>query len=111
MDFDLNLMRVFLTVMQERSVTRAAERLHLTQPAVSYALARLREKFDDPLFLRTAAGMQPTPVAFALAGPIGQGMDAFADALSLRHRFDPPPARGASRCPCRTSVKWCSCRC
>lgn len=89
MDFDLNLMRVFLTVMQERSVTRAAERLHLTQPAVSYALARLREKFDDPLFLRTAAGMQPTPVAFALAGPIGQGMDAFADALSLRHRFDP----------------------
>ena len=104
-------MRVFLTVMQERSVTRAAERLHLTQPAVSYALARLREKFDDPLFLRTAAGMQPTPVAFALAGPIGQGMDAFADALSLRHRFDPPPARGASRCPCRTSVKWCSCRC
>ena len=89
MDFDLNLMRVFLTVLHERSVTRAAQRLNLTQPAVSYALARLRERFDDPLFVRTATGMQPTPIAFALAGPIERGMNSFAEAVSLRQRFDP----------------------
>ena len=95
MDFDLNLMRVFLTVLHERSVTRAAERLQLTQPAVSYALGRLREKFDDPLFVRTPAGMQPTPVAFALAGPIERGMNSFAEAVSLRQHFD--PARSTRR--------------
>ncbi len=89
MDFDLNLMRVFLTVLHERSVTRAAQRLNLTQPAVSYALARLRERFDDPLFVRTATGMQPTPIAFALAGPIERGMNSFAEAVNLRQRFDP----------------------
>jgi DNA-binding transcriptional LysR family regulator len=88
-DFDLNLMRVFLTVLHERSVTRAAQRLNLTQPAVSYALARLRERFDDPLFVRTATGMQPTPIAFALAGPIERGMNSFAEAVNLRQRFDP----------------------
>ncbi|MCD0501112.1 LysR family transcriptional regulator [Achromobacter sp. MY14] len=89
MDFDLNLMRVFLTVLHERSVTRAAQRLNLTQPAVSYALARLREQFDDPLFVRTATGMQPTPVAFALADPIERGMNSFAEAVSLRQQFTP----------------------
>lgn len=89
MDFDLNLMRVFLTVLHERSVTRAAQRLNLTQPAVSYALGRLREQFDDPLFVRTTTGMQPTPVAFALADPIERGMNSFAEAVSLRQQFAP----------------------
>ena len=89
MDFDLNLMRVFLAVLHERSVTRAAQRLNLTQPAVSYALGRLREQFDDPLFVRTATGMQPTPVAFALADPIERGMNSFAEAVSLRQQFAP----------------------
>ncbi|MCH3703335.1 LysR family transcriptional regulator, partial [Campylobacter lari] len=69
--------------------TRAAQRLQLTQPAVSYALARLREKFDDPLFVRTPSGMRPTPVAFALAGPIERGMNSFAEAVSLRQHFEP----------------------
>ncbi|WP_342065612.1 LysR family transcriptional regulator [Achromobacter kerstersii] len=82
-------MRVFLTVLHERSVTRAAQRLNLTQPAVSYALGRLREQFSDPLFVRTATGMQPTPVAFALADPIERGMNSFAEAVSLRQQFDP----------------------
>ncbi|MEN5164367.1 LysR family transcriptional regulator [Achromobacter kerstersii] len=82
-------MRVFLTVLHERSVTRAAQRLNLTQPAVSYALGRLREQFNDPLFVRTATGMQPTPVAFALADPIERGMNSFAEAVSLRQQFDP----------------------
>lgn len=89
MNFDLNLMRVFLTVMHERSVTRAAQRLNLTQPAVSYALGRLRDQFGDPLFQRTPSGMQPTPVAYALADPIERGMNSFAEAVSLRQHFEP----------------------
>ena len=57
---DLNLLRVFDAVLRERSVTTASQALGLTQPAVSNALARLRAQFGDPLFVRTAAGMDPT---------------------------------------------------
>src|SRR5580692_4033502 len=59
---DLNLLRVFHAIVEERSLTKAGERLALSQPAVSYSLGRLRTLFDDPLFVRTRAGMQPTPV-------------------------------------------------
>src|SRR5579859_2613039 len=58
---DLNLLRVFQAIVEERSLTRAGERLALSQPAVSYSLGRLRTLFDDPLFVRTRSGMQPTP--------------------------------------------------
>ena len=65
---DLNLLRVFDAVWQTRSVTVAASNLHLTQPAVSKQLHRLRELLEDPLFVRTNDGMAPTPRAEALAG-------------------------------------------
>lgn len=64
---DLNLVRVFVAVMEERGVTRAAERLHLTQSAISHALARLRETLGDELFIRGPNGMYPTPRALELA--------------------------------------------
>jgi DNA-binding transcriptional LysR family regulator len=63
---DLNLLTVLMVLHREGSVSRAAERLHLGQPAVSGALARLRTVFNDPLFVRTAKGMSPTPRAEAL---------------------------------------------
>lgn len=63
---DLNLLTVLLVLHREGSVSRAASKLHLGQPAVSGALARLREMFNDPLFVRTARGMAPTPRAQAL---------------------------------------------
>ena len=63
---DLNLLRVFDAVMAERSLTRAAQKLSLTQPAVSNALRRLRETLGDELVRRTSAGMEPTPRAQAL---------------------------------------------
>lgn len=63
---DLNLLRVFDAVMAERSLTRAAHKLALTQPAVSNAVRRLRETLDDELVRRTGAGMEPTPRAQAL---------------------------------------------
>src|ERR1043166_8911505 len=60
---DLNLLRVFGALLETRSVTIAASTLGLTQSAVSNQLARLRDAFDDPLFVRTSEGMVPTPRA------------------------------------------------
>ena len=63
---DLNLLRVFDEVMAERSLTRAARNLSLTQPAVSNALRRLRDTLCDDLVVRAGQGMAPTPRALAL---------------------------------------------
>ncbi len=69
---DLNLLKALDALLDERNVTRAAQRLALTQPAVSGMLTRLRERFDDPLFVRTQRGIIPTERALALAGPVKQ---------------------------------------
>src|SRR6266403_2670127 len=71
---DLNLLRVFDAIHTTRSVTIASSTLHLTQPAVSKQLNRLREILDDPLFVRTSDGMAPTPRAEAIAGTIRQAL-------------------------------------
>jgi DNA-binding transcriptional LysR family regulator len=86
---DLNLLRVFQAIVEERSLTKAGERLALSQPAVSYSLGRLRTLFDDTLFIRTRAGMQPTPVALELAEIVGRALDAVRHALRYAERFDP----------------------
>ena len=64
---DLNLLLVFEAVLHESSVIGAAKRLHLSQPATSHALNRLRRRLNDQLFVRTPAGMMPTPRAQQLA--------------------------------------------
>jgi DNA-binding transcriptional LysR family regulator len=79
---------VFQEVYRERQISAAARRLGLTQSAVSNALARLRRTFGDELFVRTAHGMQPTPLAQQMAEPIGAAMAQVALALSQRSRFD-----------------------
>jgi DNA-binding transcriptional LysR family regulator len=86
---DLNLLRVFDAIFQTRSVTIAATNLHLTQPAVSKQLNRLREILDDPLFVRTNDGMAPTPRAEALAGPIRQSLSEVRNAIERQLGFDP----------------------
>ena len=86
---DLNLLAVFQEVYRERQISSAAKRLGLSQSAVSNALARLRRAFGDELFVRTAAGMQPTPLAAQMAEPIGAAMAQVALALNQRSRFDP----------------------
>lgn len=86
---DLNLLSVFQEVYRERQISAAARRLGLTQSAVSNALARLRRTFGDELFVRTAHGMQPTPLAQQMAEPIGAAMAQVALALSQRSRFEP----------------------
>ncbi|CAM3587558.1 LysR family transcriptional regulator [Parendozoicomonas haliclonae] len=71
---DLNLLPVLQVLLEERSVTRAAGRLNLTQPAISRNLARLRTLFNDPLFTRTPKGLIPTPRAEQLAGKLQQSL-------------------------------------
>jgi len=66
-DVDLNLLRLFDAVYRARSVSRAAERLGLTQPAASQGLTRLRTLLGDPLFMRAPGGVKPTPRADRLA--------------------------------------------
>jgi DNA-binding transcriptional LysR family regulator len=86
---DLNLLPVFEAVYVERSLTRAGEALHITQPAVSNALARLRAALGDPLFVRSGRGMQPTPAAQALIGPVREALTRLRSGLSPAEKFDP----------------------
>jgi DNA-binding transcriptional LysR family regulator len=86
---DLNLLVAFDALARENNVTLAADRVGLSQPAMSNALARLRRKLNDPLFVRTATGMQPTPYAQGLAGPIARACELLDSALSIDAGFDP----------------------
>lgn len=86
---DLNLMVTLVVLLRERSVSRAASHLHLGQPAVSGALARLRELFDDPLLVRTAQGMEPTERALELERRLVPALGEIEAALLERREFDP----------------------
>lgn len=85
---DLNLLVALQALLQERSVSRAAARLHITQPAMSKTLGRLRELFSDPLFIRSSRGMEPTPRALELAGELDKVL-ADISRLLIGSRFDP----------------------
>lgn len=89
---DLNLLVALDALLAERSVSRAAVRLHLSQPAASALLARLRELFGDPLLLRSARGMLPTPRALELLGPVRQVLDEIDAIVQPRAAFDPASA-------------------
>jgi len=88
-DIDLNLLVVFNQLLIDHRVSKVAENLGLTQPAVSNALARLRKATGDELFLRTARGMEPTPFAAALAEPVTYALGMMHSALNQRSTFDP----------------------
>jgi DNA-binding transcriptional LysR family regulator len=90
---DLNLLVVLQALLAERSVTRAADRLALSQPAVSHALARLRRVFDDRLLVRTPHGMEPTPRARAMAEPLDRALADLGRAVSSAGTFDPRRTR------------------
>ncbi len=94
--FDLNLLKAFDALERERNVTLAARKLHLGQPAMSHALARLRRHLDDELFVRSSGGMVPTARAIALTEPIRAALaqiegalqpEASSDATSTAQRF------------------------
>ncbi|MDB5965219.1 MAG: transcriptional regulator, LysR family [Polaromonas sp.] len=86
---DLNLFLIFQAVYVTRSVTLAGDRIGMTQSATSNALKRLRERFGDPLFVRTNEGMTPTPLAERLVAPIEAGLSQFSKAFDQGCQFDP----------------------
>jgi len=86
---DLNLLKVYLALMEEGSVTEVGERLGLAQSSISHALARLRATFDNPMFVRTTHGMRPTPLALSLLEPVRQALDGLQMALDATEPFDP----------------------
>lgn len=89
LDKDLNLLVLFATIWQERKLSKVAERMFLSQPAISHALNRLRQQFDDPLFVKSSVGMAPTDFAQSIAPEILQ----LVASLELLYRsgkgFDP----------------------
>ena len=88
-NLDIGMLRTFEALLRERSVSRAAARLFLSQSAVSASLQKLREVFDDPLFKRTGHGVEPTPRALALADQVLQVLQDIAALLERDRPFDP----------------------
>ncbi len=88
-DIDLNLLVVFNQLLMDRRVSTTADKLGLSQPAVSNALKRLRTLLKDELFVRTARGMEPTPYALNLVEPMGYALGTLQNALNQRDSFDP----------------------
>src|SRR5216684_747390 len=88
---DLNLLVVFDAIMRDRSVTRAGNRLGLSQPAMSHALTRLRHMLKDELFVRSPTGMMPTPRAEELATPIRIALEGLQQSLEPV-QFEPSEA-------------------
>jgi DNA-binding transcriptional LysR family regulator len=86
---DVNLLRLFDLLYSTHSVTRSAEQLGLSQPTVSIWLAKLRKQLQDPLFVRTASGMQPTPRADELIAPTRQALEALRSLTARGSSFDP----------------------
>lgn len=89
---DVRLLRMFELIYDLRSVTRAAEKMGQKQPTVSIWLSRLRQQLDDPLFVRTSAGMQPTPRADALIKTAREVLQSLRQISSSRAGFDPATA-------------------
>lgn len=88
-NIDLNLLVVFDAVAQTRSATKAGAKLNMAQPAISHALSRLRGALRDDLFIRTPDGMEPTPYAQRLEGPVRAALEELGSALDGVAEFDP----------------------
>lgn len=100
---DLRLLAVFDQIYRTRSVSAAAEALDLGQPAVSVALAKLRRHFGNPLFVRTSAGMEPTPFSDGLVPQVRQALGAVHAVLDYRSGFDPAISKRRFRI-CMTDI-------
>jgi DNA-binding transcriptional LysR family regulator len=95
--FDLNLLTVLNVLLKERSVSRAAAYLNLSQPAVSHALSRAREAFGDPLLVREGSVMRPTPQALRIAAPLSEVLSGIEHILQTTRSFDPLHLHGEVR--------------
>ena len=94
---DLNLLPIAVALYDELSVSRAARQLGMSQPAVSKALRRLRDTFDDPLFVRGPSGIVPTPRAHAIVRAARPHLQHLQEDLLKGERFDPGHQHAADR--------------
>jgi len=85
---DLNLLTVFDAVMAEGNMSRAADKIGMSQPALSVAMSRFRDRVGDELFVRSGHGVRPTPRAKELAGPVRRALDIIGGALEREKEFD-----------------------
>jgi DNA-binding transcriptional LysR family regulator len=92
-ELDLNVLVVFAAMLQHQSVTRAGQALNLSQPAMSAALAKMRNQPGDPLFVRTGHGMRPTPRALQPAEPVHKLLEIVRLDMLQQPPFDPATAR------------------
>lgn len=90
---DLNLFIVFDVIYRERNLTKAAESLHITQPAVSNSLNRLRQAFNDRLFIRQAGNMVPTPLAESIVDRVRSALGLLESSVTEHDDFDPTSSR------------------
>ena len=88
-NFDLNLLHAFKLLLEERSVSRAAEKLFISQSAMSHILQKLRSQLDDPVLVKTAAGMKPTLRAQALLEPIKTVLNEVEQIIRSPEVFSP----------------------
>ena len=94
---DLNLLKALHVLLEERSISRAADRFFVTRSAMSKTLQRLRETLNDPILVRTAQGLVPTPRAEQLAASLASAIAQIEQGLSSSARFDPATAEGPIR--------------
>jgi DNA-binding transcriptional LysR family regulator len=97
MDVDLKLLMILDEVYKTGSVSRAAANIGMTQPSISIALAKLRNIFNDPLFVRTSRGMEPTPHALAVMKPVREAIALLHSTLGQQVVFDPLKSTRAFR--------------
>jgi DNA-binding transcriptional LysR family regulator len=102
---DLNLLVVLEAIYTEGGLTRAAERLSVTQPAISYALGRLRDLLGDPLFVREGHTMVPTPFTRNMIEPLRRALRSVESTLNDMKRFDPAVAERRFTLGCRDSLE------
>jgi DNA-binding transcriptional LysR family regulator len=86
---DLNLLLIYEALLETRSVSKASERLNVSQPSMSNALARLRKAFDDPMFVRVKNTMEPTPRALSIEAPIKDILSRARAEVFQKHTFSP----------------------
>ena len=103
LELDLKLLQIFEELYRTKSVSHAAENLRLAQPTVSIGLGKLRKQFNDPLFVRTSTGMEPTPRAMELHEPFVESLAMLRDALRHRVVFDPAQSQRCFRV-CMTDI-------
>ncbi|MGD9539788.1 LysR family transcriptional regulator [Methylocystis sp.] len=91
--FDLNLLLALKALLEEKNVSRAAEKLYLSQPAMSHVLSRLRSQLDDPILVKSASGMVPTARALALLEPTVAVLREIERIVESSPKFDPATSR------------------